>query len=167
VAWPSGTGWGKSEAASGSSCSVSRVGSCTGLGLKSGSAAGELRSGWPITWDHVGSSFWFIWVVIGKWKRQSVKGWWCQGVAWGDAEWSGYVKNRSSKIDWDCHSCSGRIRKGVQFCLGWVILCTTRRPTHCHEVIGLDSVGSRSKGKGDRVRSLSRFNRNKEKTMSG
>jgi hypothetical protein len=35
------------------------------------------------------------------------------------------------------------------------------------KVIDLDSVGSRSKGKGDRVRCLSRFNRNKEKTMSG
>jgi hypothetical protein len=36
---------GKGEMASGSSWLVSRVGSCAGLGLKSGSAAGELESG--------------------------------------------------------------------------------------------------------------------------
>jgi hypothetical protein len=45
VAHPGGTRWGKSEAAMGSSCSFSRVGSCAGLGLKLGSAAGKLRSG--------------------------------------------------------------------------------------------------------------------------
>jgi hypothetical protein len=38
---------------------------------------------------------------------------------------------------------------------------------HSRELIGPDSVGSRSKGKRDRVRCLSGFNHNKEKTMSG
>jgi hypothetical protein len=35
-----------------------------------------------------------------------------------DAGWSGYEENRRFELDWDCNSCSGRIRRECGFGLG-------------------------------------------------